>query len=814
MTTNGPGTAVASLGYVDAEGVRRDLVRVRGHVWTVLARTRHADCEAFRLRGAEAANAGDVRTFLAPFDRPVSIAQPTTWRTVRPRRWLHGLRRMALQAQPFGGLRAADESRIDLLPYQLEPAIAILRHGATRLLIADEVGLGKTIQAGLILRELAARDDGFRALIVLPAGLRDQWRQELRDRFELATVQADAIWLLAAARELPPDVNPWSLPGIYISSFDFVKRAEVLRPLEDVTWDLVVFDEAHAAAPATDRRAAADAIASRSRRVVLLTATPHSGDPAQFDALCRLGQLGDDREPPLLFLRSRADAGAPARRRTTLLTVRPSPAERRMHRLLERYASRIHRESGRDDPRATLAAIVLRKRALSSAGSLLASATRRQELLAGRDIAGELQLALPLGDEDPLADDVGDRTLAVPGLGDARTEQRVLAAIVDAARVASTAETKTAFLLRLLRRVKEPMIVFTEYRDTLARLSAALRGAGLMPQILHGGMSPDERAETQRAFNQNGTLLLATDAASEGLNLHHRCRAVVHYELPWSPVRLQQRTGRVDRIGQPKAVHEILLVAADTAERLVLAPLLRRAAGARHSTSGASRFFGSLNESRIAAAVLEGEPLLPETIADERPGDGQPAELRDEAATELRRLVARRAWRARSAAVDDGGADRRRLVSTIRVRHLVATAPSTILVFAVALQTSDGGIVHSELVPARVEAEVGERQARDVIAERLRDAIERIGDAHQAVAARLDRRERDIASVIPETARQLLQPGLFDRRAVRVADATRRVIGALVAEAEERIDALCASAQLMTSIELLAKLSIASRRQP
>jgi superfamily II DNA or RNA helicase len=805
--------AVASPGCMDPGDGRRDLVRVRGHVWTVLARTRHTDCEAFRLRGAEAANAGDVRTLLAPFDRPVSIAQPTTWRTVRPRRWLHGLRRMALRVQPFGGLRTADECRIDLLPHQLEPAIAILRHGATRLLIADDVGLGKTIQAGLILRELAARDEGFRALIVLPAGLRDQWRLELRDRFELATVRADAMWLLAAARDLPPDVNPWSLPGIYISSFDFVKRAEVLRPLEDVTWDLVVFDEAHAAAPATDRRAAANAIASRGRRIVLLTATPHSGDPAQFEALCGLGRLGDDREPPLLFQRSRADAGAPARRRTTLLTVRPSPAERRMHRLLERYTFRIHRESGRDDPRATLAAIVLRKRALSSAGSLLASATRRQELLAGREMAGELQLALPLGDEDPLADYVWDRTLAVPGLGDARAEQRVLAAIVHAAGVASTAETKTAFLRRLLRRVEEPVIVFTEYRDTLARLSAALRRDGLMPQILHGGMSPDERAETQRAFNRHGTLLLATDAASEGLNLHHRCRTVVHYELPWSPVRLQQRTGRVDRIGQAKAVHEILLVAGDTAERLVLAPLLRRAAGARHSTSAASRFFGSLNESRIAAAVLEGEPLLPETIADERPSDGQPAELRDEAATELRRLLARRAWRARSA-VDHCSADRRRLVSTIRVRHLVATAPSTILVFAVALQTPDGGIVHSELVPARVEAEVGEGQVRDVIAGRVREVIARIGDAHQGVAARLGRRERDIASVIPEAARQLLQPGLFDRRAVRAADATRRAIGALVAEAEERIDALGASAQLTMSIELLAKLSMASRRRP
>ena len=154
------------------------------------------------------------------------------------------------------------------------------------------------------------------------------------------------------------------------------------------------------------------------------------------------------------------------------------------------------------------------------------------------------------------------------------------------------------------------------------------------------------------------------------------------------------------------------------------------------------------------------------------------------------------------------------MVSTIRVRHLVAAAPVTILVFIVTLQTPDGGVVHSELVPVRVETDVGDGQVRNVVAARLRDAIERIGGAHRAASRRLDRRERDIASVFPGAARQLVQPGLFDRRALRAAEAARRAIGALVTEAEDRIDALGASAKLTTSIELLAKLSMASRRRP
>ena len=692
--------------------------------------------------------------------------------------------------------------------------MAILRCGATRLLIADEVGLGKTIQAGLILRELAARRDGFRAIVIMPAGLREQWRQELLDRFDLPTIRADAGWLIESARELPADVNPWALPGIYIASYDFVKRPEVLRPLEDITWDLVVFDEAHAAAPDTDRRAAAEAVASRGRRVVLLTATPHNGDAGEFDALCRLGCTGDDRDPPLTFRRSRMDVATAVARRTVLLTVRPSPAERRMHRLLERYASQIHRESGRGDPRATLAAVVLRKRALSSAGSLLASAKRRQALLAATAAPGQVQLALPLGDEDALSDDVADRTLAVPGLSDAAQEQRVLAAIVGTAAAAAPTETKVRFLLRLLRRVGEPAIVFTEYRDTLTRLSAALEAAGLAPQQLHGGMSPDERIQAQHAFNERGTFLLATDAASEGLNLHRRCRIVIHYELPWSPVRMQQRTGRVDRIGQTRAVHEIVLVAGDTAERLVLAPLARRAAGARHSTAGASRFFNALTESRIASAVLAGEELPPidnGNQCSEEPDD-RLASI-GETLTEMDRLVARRQWRAQSAWPEGSFRfeDVRVLAALKRPRN-PGRRRTTVYVFRVQLGTADGLIAHADLVPVVAAEGRSDEDVRLALAAMTRSRFDEVIEMHKAMAAALRRRERDIAAAAPSAASQLVQAGLFDRRAVRAADARRRAAGALLDDAGERIRALDAAERLTPSIELVAKLLIAPGR--
>jgi superfamily II DNA or RNA helicase len=792
---------------------RDDRVRVRGHVWTVIGRTKHRDCEAIRLRGAEKGNAGEVRTLLTPFDRPIAVARRTAWRHVRPRRWLHALRRAALQSDPFGGLRAADESQIELLPYQLEPALAILSRGATRILIADEVGLGKTIQAGLIVRELAVRSDAFRALIVLPAALRDQWRGELKDRFDLTAIRADAAWQVTASRELPADVNPWGLPGIYVASYDFVKRPEVLRPLEDVTWDLVVFDEAHAASPATNRRAAADALASRGRRVILLTATPHNGDAAEFDALCRLGCAGDEREPPLMFQRSRMDVGIGVSRRTVLLTVRPSPAERRMHQLLERYASRILRESGREDPRVTLAAIVLRKRALSSAGSLLVSVQRRQQLIAADGQPAEFQPSLPLGDEDSLPDDVDDRVLAARGLVDAGQEQRVLATIVRTAASAAASETKTRLLLRLLRRVAEPVIVFTEYRDTLSRIAAALEAAGIAPGTLHGGMSPDERADAQRTFTERGTVLVATDAASEGLNLHYRCRLVVHYELPWSPVRLQQRTGRVDRIGQTRRVHEILLVAGDTAERLVLAPLARRVLRARYTNAGAARLVSSLTESRIAAAVLAGDEIPTNDVRDEHPVQPVDISLADQATLETHRLATRRRWRMQSGRPAAGArCENDGVIATQICRRWTSPSGALIYVFKVSLSAADGQIVHAELVPVAADGLRTEDEIRAVLVDTLSERLDAVATTHGTVSEALWRRERDMAAAVPQAARQLVQAGLFDRRAVTTAETRRAVARALLDDAGARIDALNASQQLTRRMVLTAALRILPRR--
>lgn len=800
---------------------RGAVVSARGETWTVVERTPFVDCASVTLRAGDGtADARRTRTLLTPFDRVVAAARRgARVRSLRPRRLLHELRRLLASSRPWGSLRSAAGSGIDVLPYQLEPALA-LASGATRVLIADAVGLGKTIQAGLALAELAAGGEAFRALIACPAGLRAQWQDELALRFHLETTFADTQWLGRRARDLPRDVNPWALPCIYIASFDLLKRPEVLRPLEDVTWDALIVDEAHNAAAGTARRAALHAIGLRSRRVLLLTATPHSGDAADYDALTSLGAHDGDL-PVVLFRRTREEVGAGAGRRSVLLGVRLTAAERRMHRLLDDYAARVCREAdARHDPRARLAAILLRKRALSSAASLAASASRRLVLLAGALPPDAAQLALPFGDEDPLDDQVTDGVLAAPGLADAGQEQSLLAAIVERATAAAASESKIRVLRRLLSRVGEPVIVFTEYRDTLKRLQEALGSAGLPALALHGGLGAGERLAVQRTFTEGHRLLLATDAASEGLNLQARCRVVVHFELPWAPGRLEQRTGRVDRIGQRRRVHEILLVARDTAERLVLAPLVARAGHVRAARHG-SAILDLLGAARVTGPILDHKVSSPagDWTASRPPAESPWRALGDAEAARIEAI--RQRTRTRQSvpppAVHDArpwivychlpSRPRRREVTAVYASELVSHAGSVehaamqALTFSCPIDLPAGRFLLDPATQWTLEIDPALRRALAIhVREIHADVIAR----HAAAIGARVRREEAMAAALPSAAHALVQASLFDRRALVSAAARTRAAGSRLEASSVHRAGLLAAAQLSPRFRLLA----------
>lgn len=760
-------------------------------------------CHMVTLSSIGVSADGVERRVIAPFDIIEHIERGSRVRTVGPRRWRHACRELMASNAPPGRLRSARHARMDLLPHQLEPALALLRGLGSRVLLADDVGLGKTLQAGLVAAELRDRGWADRILILTPAGVREQWAAELSERLAMTSSIVDATEVRRRMAALAVGVNPWATLQVAIASIDYVKRPEVLPAVSSCRWDIVIVDEAHGVTSESDRYRAVSALASCAAYVLLLTATPHSGDRRAFASLCAIGEHDcpeHGRDPLLIFRRSRQDVGLACTRRVHRLHIQPSAAEARMHALLARFARAVQNERG---DTAALALSVLHKRALSSARSLEQSVARRLTALAGcspRDDTSAFQFSLPLdegggelspADEPPNWSD--DLVLA-----DADRERRLLAALGDAARLASASETKIRALRRLLRRIDEPVLIFTEYRDTLLHLRDCL---GRPVVLLHGGLNRQDRAAALAEFSAGRCpVLLATDAAGEGLNLHHSCRLVVNLELPWNPMRLEQRIGRVDRIGQRRTVHAFHMIARHTREPGLLDRLRGRVARARADIDAPDPIGGE--EERRVREQLE---------------DGNFPQLGAVAMAEAARLADARGAPANVNVVP--GADGPWL---LRARHRATRARlqgRIILLFWVAYEDGHGHIAESTLVPMALTPSAAFRQStasrhsiawllrllNDEITRHVESAVvewradaTRIAEAFTSVRLR---RERAIAAAGAAHSGPALQPGLFDRR----ADITSE------AESAKRLDDQLEQQRRIARIEQAAALSDATR---
>ncbi|MBY0497492.1 MAG: hypothetical protein K2Y23_25085 [Cyanobacteria bacterium] len=573
------------------------LVEVRDEVWRVARAQRFESCAILTLDGRDRSNSGTQLRVIDPFDRPRPIARRKLRKCSRRATITSALAAIA-GVRKQSGLWTAAAASIELWPYQLEPALAVIR-GATRLLLADAVGLGKTIQAGLILSELRERGWVERALIVCPVGLRATWARELRDRFHITPAVLDQTAIAERMASLPPGVSPWSGHGVAIASIDFIKRPEVLSAIEREPLDLVIADEAHHLVPGTDRGAAVLRLAARAPWCVFVSATPHSGDRAAFEYLTALGAAGD---PIAIFRRQRRDAGLTESRRTHLLGVRPSDDEAALLAAIENYARAIWLARGRDDPAVRLVATTIARRAASSRAAILRTLERRLALLAGTAVE-IAQPLLPWEDFDEADDLEGDAGLGVMGFADRREELDALRQLIA---LASRCRESSKFrrLERLLDLTGEPAVVFTEYRDTLEAIVLKLARTSRRVLAIHGGLTADARRNAVDQFNAGAArVLVATDAAGEGLNLHHQCRLVIDVELPWNPLRLEQRAGRVDRIGQQRTVHAIRLFHPGTIESAVLEHLrLRR----QRADDALDR---PVSDADVAAAVFERTPI-------------------------------------------------------------------------------------------------------------------------------------------------------------------------------------------------------------
>jgi len=446
---------------------------------------------------------------------------------------------LAVWARPgFETFMCLPRLRFEPFPYQLEAAERVLRHMQGRAILADEVGLGKTIEAGIVLSELRLRGLGGRVLVIAPAGLVGQWCEELERKFALPCVIADRCFDAQSADRVEP---------IVVASLASARRDPLRAELTAVDWDLVVADEAHRLKNAGTASARL-ARSLRSRYVLLLTATPienRLSDLFQLVSLVRPGLLGSAGE---FRTRHGHGDGSIVRNVASLqLALRELMVRHRRSEITVMLPRRLA-ETIRVAPSEPEAQLY---RAISSRVRGAAREASSAERLALRSVQ-QLAGSSPWACAGTLAKlgwkDLGERAASV------------------------SRSAKATALLELLRHHAargEKVVVFTQFRRTLEALARVLTDHGLDPAVYHGGLTRVEKDLAIAGFADDARVLLSTEAAGEGRNLQF-CHVMVNFDLPWNPMQIEQRLGRIHRIGQQHDVQLTNLVARGTLEEHLL----------------------------------------------------------------------------------------------------------------------------------------------------------------------------------------------------------------------------------------------------
>ncbi|MCZ7658806.1 MAG: DEAD/DEAH box helicase [Xanthobacteraceae bacterium] len=586
-----------------------DLVHARGREWVALP---SPDDEILCLRPLAGAEA-DVQLIHPALERePVRAARfalpdPDDVATQDGARLLSEALRLSLR-RGAGPFRSAARLGFEPRAYQLVPLLMALRLPVARLLIADDVGIGKTIEAGLVLRELIDRGEADRFSVLCPPHLVEQWTGELKEKFDLDAVAVTAASAARLERGLPASESLFEAHPFTVVSLDYIKAERRRDSFARACPGLVVVDEAHACVGTHQSRQQRFALlerlsADKERHLLLLTATPHSGDEAAFDRLLGLldpafatASLDDEQNRIRLarhfVQRRRMDIEAREwgeertfpRHETAEQTYALDPAHRAFHDAVLDYCLGVVEGAGASEHRRRLAfwGTLALMRCVGSSPAAAASALRNR-------LAPD-----PDRLEDQVFDEDADEADAVdvePTSG--LDEQGPLGALIaQAGRLAKAADPK----VDALRKVLEPLVaeganpvVFCRFIATARHVAAALAKAfkGLRIETVTGELTPDERRARIEAIPHDAQrLLVATDCLSEGINLQALFDTVVHYDLSWNPTRHQQREGRVNRFGQPaKLVRSVLLYSPDSAiDGAVLDVILRKAERIRKAT--------------------------------------------------------------------------------------------------------------------------------------------------------------------------------------------------------------------------------------
>ncbi|MWG36682.1 DEAD/DEAH box helicase [Halomarina oriensis] len=513
---------------------------------------------------------------------------------------------------------ALESSRIDIAPHQVKAAHEILTSYDHRYLIGDEVGLGKTIEAAIVIEELAARGQADRVLIVAPAPLTTQWQEELREKFDSNYVVYDRDYVDAKKRAHPAQ-NVWTHDDHIITSIDFAKQEDMLAALQNLEeeWDVAVFDEAHhltarrqgkRGIDRTDRYRVGEAVSENSDGLIFLTGTPHKGKRDQFYFMISLldpyrfrdeHDVNRDGLQDLMIRRLKDEMYEPdgskmfPEKEIETLPVEFTPAERELYEDVTEYITQHYNLAHREDnDTAGFAMVLYQKRLVSSIHAIRESLKNRIESIraGGADPSDLSQLTkslLPQYREDPemLTDAQRERVEeelgGVAASSDPEKIQQELSIVRElynrakAIDVDSKAEQLQEYVDGVLAEdPDEKVLIFTEYTDTLKYLRDRVFSEHDVAQV-YGELRQEERQRQLRKFEDEANIMLATDAAREGLNLQF-AHLMVNYDLPWNPTRIDQRIGRLHRYGQEETVKIKNLFVDDTRESDILELLMNK----------------------------------------------------------------------------------------------------------------------------------------------------------------------------------------------------------------------------------------------
>lgn len=605
-------------------------IEVRDAVWRVTrVDTTSSGSKAWHVVGISEIVRDQGAIFLEEYEPSITVLDPRKTDLTLDTSPGHRAARLFLESKLRRVPPASDapvighHAALDVLDFQLEPARLALQQTRPRILIADSVGLGKTLEAGILLSELIRRGKGRRILVMTVKSMLTQFQKELWTRFSIPLVRLDSVGLQRVRERIPTNHNPFHYFDKSIISIDTLKQNNAFRThVEKATWDVIVIDEAHNVAERggdrSQRARIAQILADRSDALILLSATPHDGKASSFASLMNMldptaianPEKYDPKDIEGLFVRRfkkdvQAEIGkAFPEREMRQVYAQATPIE---EEVFDGLAQLTFTKIDQRRHAGMLFKTTLEKALLSSPAACRETIQNRMATLRRRkdterkDTEHFEDDARALGELDDLVAQVGASEFS--------KYQRLLALLDDPEGLAWSPRKK-----------EDRLVIFSERIKTLEFLMKALKKdlklQDAQIEMLHGSLGDQDQQRIVEEFGKEQSkvrLLLASDVASEGINLHFLCHKLVHFDVPWSLMTFAQRNGRIDRYGQERPPQIVYLLTKTEQKKIrgdvrILELLTERDDQARKNIGDPSALMGKYDEAaevEVTARAIE-----------------------------------------------------------------------------------------------------------------------------------------------------------------------------------------------------------------